>query len=190
LGEVSDIQFSIQGEKPMFNTFNKPPEEQDDGWFAKQKAAIERYAEDVRLQQAGTSREQIAAEEKARAEQKAAEDRALLELMAKQKFDQLPEGQRGIYTKYASQMDEELAVERAKNEIQLTEDKLNRELETLGAQYETMFKNPSLYKNEIAQLDAQIQEKRTQLKQVLASKPYEPSQEYINQVSASSNKRR
>jgi len=173
----------------MFNNFNKP-EEQDDGWFERQKAAIDQYAEEARLRAAGTSREQIAAEALAAAERKAAEDKALLEQQMKQKFDQLPEGQRAIYSKYASQMDEELALERAKNETQLAEDNFNRELETLGAQYEAMSKNPSLYKNEIAQLDAQIQEKRTRLKQISASKPYEPSQAYINAVSASSNKRR
>ena len=171
----------------MFNSFNKPPEEQDDGWFERQKAAIEKYAEDVRLQQAGTSREQIAAEAQAAAERKAAEDKALLEQQMKQKFDQLPEGQREIYTKYASQMDEELAVERAKNETQLEEDKLNREILTLCAQLEPMYKNYTANKDAIEKLEAQMQEKDTRLKQIAASKPRELSDSVKNFYSANAN---
>ena len=171
----------------MFNTFNKPPEEQDDGWFERQKAAIERYAEDVRLRAAGTSREQIAAEAQAAAERKAAEDKALLETMMREKFDQLPEGQKDIYSEFAAQMDQKLAVERAKSKAQLDEDKLNRENEADGAQLEQLVKNYSANRAAIEAIEARIRERDSQLKQISASKPYEPSNKVINFYSANAN---
>lgn len=163
---------------------------QDDGWWERHKAELERYAEDVRLRAAGTSREEIAAQAKAEAERKAAEDKALLDNLMRQKFEELPEGQREIYNKYASQMDEELKIERAKNEIQLEEDSLNREVESIATQLQTMYKNPSFHRSEIAKMEEQLQAKISRLKQIAASKPRELPNYIVNSISANSNTRR
>ena len=85
---------------------------------------------------------------------------------------------------------EQVQAELSKSDAQRAEEKVSQEAEDIGLQLQAMYKNAHLYKNEIPTLEDQLQEKMLRLKQIAASKPHEPSQTYINQVSASSNVRR
>ena len=176
----------------MYNQFNQSNQgnDQDDGWFERYKADQAHYIEEERLRAQGTSREQIAAEAQAEKERKAAEDKAVLDQLMKEKFEQLPEGQREIYNQYAETMQQALDAERAKNEQQLEEDTLNRQALALGEQYASLSKNASQHKDEIAQLQAQLQEVNKRLKQIAVSKPRELSNDYINFYAAGSQLRK
>jgi len=141
-------------------------------------------------------RQRILEEAEARQQAEAAAEAARREELGRQFDEQAAqiglnayksEKEKEIAQQHLAQWSEDLLAERAKNETQLTEEKLNREILDLSGQLAELYKNYSRNRPQIEALEAKHQATISQLDQIQASKPYEPSNAVKNFYSASAN---
>lgn len=135
-----------------------------------------------RIQQDREARE--AAEAAAQAQRTSHDADALGQVVQQQGIDALREGEAEIVRRYGQQMAEELRTERAKSDLQIEEESLERQAEALGWQLAELYKNATQNSPAIETIEAQLREKTARLKAIEASKPKEPSNAYLLNHSA------